>query len=40
MFGVLLFFFFPLCWIGHFIKEKVRFCRRCHSRLSQGGFRL
>jgi len=36
IFAVLLFFFFPLCWIGILMKEKARFCRRCHSRLDQG----
>jgi DNA-directed RNA polymerase subunit RPC12/RpoP len=40
VFAVILFFFFQLCWIGLLMKEKARFCRRCHSRVDRGGFRF
>jgi hypothetical protein len=40
VFAVVLFFFFPLCWIGLLMKEKARYCRRCHSRLDPGGIRF
>ena len=33
--GVMLFVFFPLCWIGLFIKENVRFCAECNNRLDR-----
>jgi hypothetical protein len=40
VFIVLLFVFFPICFIGLFMKERIRYCRRCHSRLDPGGSRF
>jgi hypothetical protein len=36
----LLLVFFPLCFLGLFMKEKVRYCERCNSRLDRGGMRF
>jgi DNA-directed RNA polymerase subunit RPC12/RpoP len=40
LFAVLLLVFFPLCFLGLFMKEKVRYCERCNSRLDRGGMRF
>jgi DNA-directed RNA polymerase subunit RPC12/RpoP len=40
VFIILLLFFFPLCFLGLFMKEKVRYCRRCNSRLDRREMRF
>jgi LITAF-like zinc ribbon protein len=34
VFGLLLFFCFPFCWLGFLIKEHSRVCAHCGSRVS------
>lgn len=37
LFAILLIVFFPLCFLGLFMKERVQFCRDCGARLRNLG---